>query len=162
MRTAIVYYSMCGNTGYIAGRLAERTGADLIQIEPKKAYPDKGASKFIWGGRSAMMSEAPPLKPYEFDGSRYDSIVFGFPVWASRVTPPIRSFINDNRQAIEGKSFAVLVCQAGNGGEKCINRLRELLGIEKFLAAEIFTDPKDHPSEENDKRFDRFCGKLEK
>lgn len=162
MNTALVYYSMCGNTEFAAKQIAERTGAELIRIDPVKAYPSKGASKFIWGGKSAVMSEAPPLQPYEFDGSKYDRVIFGFPVWASRVTPPINSFIKENKQALEGKSFSVFVCQAGNGGEKCIDRLRKQLGIEKFRATAILIDPKDHPSDDNNEKIDRFCGKLNK
>ena len=52
MKTAIVYYSMLGNTDYAAGKIAEelRKGGevDLIRIEPEQAYPDKGAKKFLW------------------------------------------------------------------------------------------------------------------
>lgn len=36
---------------------------------------DKGAKKFLWGGGSAVMGEKPILKPYEFDGSKYDEIM---------------------------------------------------------------------------------------
>lgn len=52
MRTAIVYYSMSGNTKYVADKIADGIKdsgeADIIKIEPKKAYPDKGAKKFFW------------------------------------------------------------------------------------------------------------------
>ena len=162
MNTAIVYYSMGGNTEFAAEKIAEQTGAELIKLSPKKAYPDKGASKFLWGGKSAVMFETPELMPYGFDGERYDRIVFGFPVWASRVTPPIRSFIEENKDALRGKSFGVFVCQAGSGGEKCIDRLRKLLGIEKFRAAAILIDPKDRPSAETDEKIKTFCDKLNK
>ena len=30
-------------------------GADIIPIEPVKAYPDKEAVKFFWGGKSAVL-----------------------------------------------------------------------------------------------------------
>ena len=42
MKTAIVYYSMSGNTKYAADKIAEKIEADIIRIEPEKAYPDKG------------------------------------------------------------------------------------------------------------------------
>lgn len=162
MATAIVYYSLNGNSELVANRIAERIGADLIRIEPQKAYPDKGASKFIWGGKAAMMSEKPALKPYTFDAERYDRVIFGFPVWASRVTPPIRTFIEENRSGLEGKSIAAFVCQTGGGGDKCLIRLKELLGTDDLEAEEIFYDPKDKPSAENENRLDLFCGKLKK
>ena len=49
MSTAIVYYSMLGNSEMIAEKMAAKLGADVIRIEPDKAYPDKGAKKFLWG-----------------------------------------------------------------------------------------------------------------
>lgn len=42
------------------------------------------------------MAETPELEPYEFDTDAYDRFVFGFPVWAGNITPPIRSFVKDN------------------------------------------------------------------
>ena len=42
MKTAIVYYSMSGNTQFEAERIAKKINADMIRIEPVKAYPDQG------------------------------------------------------------------------------------------------------------------------
>ena len=150
------------NTELAANRIAGQIEAELIPIQPRKAYPSKGASKFIWGGKSAVMNETPELLPYEFDADKYDRIIFGFPVWASRVTPPIHSFIEENKEALEGKKFAAFVCQAGNGGEKCLDRLRKLLGIEKFRTVTILIDPKDHPTSETEEKIAQFCAKLNK
>ena len=80
MRTAVVYYSMSGNTAITAEKLAEGTGADLIRIAPEKAYPDRGFRKFLWGGKSAVMAETPVLQPYTFDAEQYDLVILGFPV----------------------------------------------------------------------------------
>ena len=46
MKKLIVYYSLEGNTQYIAEKLAERFGSDsdVLRILPKKAYLDKGFS----------------------------------------------------------------------------------------------------------------------
>lgn len=80
MSTAIVYYSMLGNSEMIAEKMALKLGADVIRIEPDKAYPDKGAKKFLWGGKSAVMGEQPVLKPYELNPiNKYDSIIIRFP-----------------------------------------------------------------------------------
>ena len=64
MGTVIVYYSMLGNCEMIAEKMAAKLGADVIRMEPDKAYPVKGVKKSIWGGKSAVMGEMPVLKPY--------------------------------------------------------------------------------------------------
>ena len=80
MKSAIVYYSMSGNTQFAAKRIAEALAADLIPLVPKKAYPDSGFKKFFWGGKSALMGDKPALEPFAFDPDAYDLIVFGSPV----------------------------------------------------------------------------------
>lgn len=159
MKTAIVYYSMSGNTQQTAEKIANTLGADLIRVEPKKEYPDKGARKFLWGGMKAVMGEKPKLQPYQFDDS-YDRIVFGTPVWASSFTPPIRTFIDENRAALKDKKLAVFVCYSGGGADKAIEKLKKFLAIEDFEAELILVDPKDRPAEENVEKIQAFCEKM--
>ena len=159
MKTAIVYYSLNGNTGFVASEIAEKLGAELIRLVPKKAFPDAGFKKFLWGGKSAVMKEKPELEPYEFDAAEFDRVIFGTPVWASRFTPPLRTFVADNADALKGKRFAAFTCFSGGGADKALARLRELLGAD--LDAElILIDPKDKPSDENAAKIAEFCAAL--
>ena len=160
MKTAIIYYSMSGNTEYVAEKIGKQIGAALVRIEPEKAYPDYGAKKFIWGGKSAVMGDTPKLKPYEFNADDYERIIFGFPVWASTFTPPIRTFIQENKDAIKNKKFAAFTCLAGNGGENALDKLKKFLDISAFEAELILIDPKEKQSAENDKKIEDFCGGL--
>ncbi|MGE9883084.1 flavodoxin family protein [Blautia obeum] len=160
MTTAIVYYSMSGNTKYVADKIAERIEADIIRIDPVKAYPDKGAKKFIWGGKSAVMGEKPALLPYELNVEKYDRIILGTPVWASNFAPPIRTFIKENPN-IHGKKLAVFTCFSG-GADKAIEKMKKYIGIEKFEAELILVDPKESVKAEDDEKIGVFCQKLKK
>ncbi|MBR3042638.1 MAG: flavodoxin domain-containing protein [Eubacterium sp.] len=160
MSTAIVYYSMLGNSEMIAEKMAAKLGADVIRIEPDKAYPDKGAKKFLWGGKSAVMGEQPVLKPYEFDADKYDKLILGFPVWASRPAPPICTFLNDNTVKLSGKKISVFACQSGNGAEKAFERVKKMIGIDTFAAELILIDPKTRVNADNDKKIESFCEKI--
>ena len=122
MSTAIVYYSMLGNSEMIANKMALKLGADVIRIEPDKAYPD-----------------------------------IGFPVWASRPAPPICTFINDQKDKMSGKKIFVFACQSGNGAEKAFDRIKKMIGIEKFTGEMIFIDPKTRVNADNDRKIDLFC-----
>jgi len=160
MKTAVVFYSMSGNVRQTAEKIAEKINADLIELIPEKTYPDKGFKKFLWGGKSAVMGEKPALLPYEFDSEKYDSIVFGSPVWASNVTPPLRTFVEENRETIKNKSISVFMCMSGSGAQKAVDKFKKLIGIEKFDSQLILIDPKDKPSVENDEKIASFCEKL--
>ncbi len=160
MKDLIVYYSLEGNTEYAVNRIKEKTGADTLKLVPQKAYSDKGFTKFIWGGKSAVMGEKPKLNDYEVDLALYDRIIFGFPVWASNFTPPIRTFISDNMEALKGKKFAAFACQSGNGAQKAFEKLAKYLGIAPFDTTAVFIDPKSRPDEKKDAEIDAFAEKL--
>ena len=161
MKTLIVYYSLEGNTEYAASRIADATGADTLKLIPKKAYKSKGLAKFLWGGKSAMMAEKPELEPYDIDLSEYGRIVFGFPVWASNFTPPLRTFIEENKAQISGKDLAAFACQSGSGAEKAFTKLKKELGIDEFEVEAVFIDPKSKQADSTDFAIDMFSRELQ-
>ena len=160
MKTAVVYYSMSGNTEQTAEKIARQTGADLIRIEPVKEYPSKGFKKFLWGGKSAVMGDTPALQPYRFDGD-YDTIVIGTPLWAGTMAPPIKSFINENREKLSGKSISAFICCAGGGAEKAFEKIKAEAGTDTLSAQMILINPKEKPSDENEAKIKAFCDKLQ-
>ena len=161
MKTCIVYYSMSGNSEYAAGLAAKILDADLIKLEPVKAYPDSGFRKFYVGGRSAVLGERPPLKPYVFDGEKYDRVIFCFPVWAGRPAPPIKTFAVENREILREKKIAVLATFGGAGADKAIDKLMDFLDIYELEAELVLVEPKDRPDPENEEQIEDFCAELE-
>ena len=153
----IVYYSLEGNTQFAAEKIAAELGCGTLRLSPEKAYPTGKVTKFLWGGKSAVMAETPALEPYDFDAAKYDRIVFGFPVWASNIAPPLRTFIRDND--LKGKKFAAFACQAGNGAGKAFEKLSGLLGasLDETL---VLIDPKARPDAQNDRKIKEFCDRL--
>ena len=160
MKRIVIYYSMSGNTDYAAREIAARLGAETLRIEPEKAYPDKGFKKFLWGGKSAVMAETPPLRPYAFAAENYDQIILGFPVWASNLAPPMRTFVRDNAAALVSKSVAAFACQSGSGAEKAFSRLQVALGRPLF-ARLILIDPKTKPAAANDEKLQIFIREVQ-
>ena len=162
MKTLIVYYSLTGNTEETAKKLSDKLGADLLRLVPKKAYPSKGIKKFLWGGKSAVMGEVPPLENYSFDPVPYGRVIFGFPVWASTFAPPLRTFAQENAASLAGKRFAAFACQSGNGGEKAFEKLKKELNAETLDATLILIDPAVKPKPENEKKLEEFISALQK
>ena len=159
MKTLIVYYSHEGNTDFVVKKIAEKTGADTLRLIPVKKYPEKGFAKFFWGGKSAVMAETPELEPYSVDLDSYEQIVFCFPVWASNITPPLRTFIKEN-PGIKEKRIAAFACQSGAGAEKAFGKLKESIGIDSLVTTLILIDPKDKPTDDNDRKIEDFCKEI--
>lgn len=155
MKTVIVYYSLEGNTQYAAEQIAKNLGAGLLRLEPVKAYPTGKVSKLVWGGKSAVMAETPKLQPYEFDAASCGRIIFGTPVWASTIAPPLRTFIREND--LSGKRFAAVFCQTAGGADKAAVRLKQALGADSLEAELVLLDPKFKPDAANDEKIREFC-----
>lgn len=154
MKTAVVFYSMHGNVRYVSEKVAKELGADLIELIPVKAYPDKGAMQFIWGGSAVTFKKKPELEPYSFNASDYDLVIIGTPVWASSFTPPLRTFFENND--LTGKKIAVIATSAGGDSAKCVEAVKTAAGADSLAAVLSLVDPKEKPSDENEKQIAAF------
>ena len=154
MKTAVVFYSMHGNVRYVSEKVAKELGADLIELIPVKAYPDKGAMQFIWGGSAVTFKKKPELEPYSFNTSDYDLVIIGTPVWASNFTPPLRTFFENND--LTGKKIAVIATSAGGDSAKCVEAVKAAAGADSLAAVLSLVDPKEKPSDENEKQIAAF------
>jgi len=154
MKTAIVYYSLQGNIRYVAEKAAKELGADLIELKPVKAYPDKGMKKFIWGGSAVTFKKKPDLEPYRFNAADYELVILATPVWAGGFTPPLRTFLEDND--LTGKKIAAIAASAGGKAEKCIEALRIASKADSLHAVLSLIDPKDSPSDEKEQKIMKF------
>ncbi len=157
MKALVIFYSMSGNTKKAAKEIAAITGADTLELYPLQKYPDKGMKKFLWGGKSAVMGDKPVLQPYIFNSEKYDTVIFGSPVWASSFAPPLRTFIDDNRDRLENKRLAAYVCFMGSSGQKALSKLKKFIGAAN-LEAELELSDK----EEKENKIKEFCEKLNK
>ena len=71
---------------------------------------------------------------------------------------PIRTFLREND--LKGKTLAAFACQSGAGAEKAFRKLVEAAGKESLEAELILIDPKEKPSEENERKIREFCDTL--
>ena len=161
MRTAIGYYSMTGSCERVARAVASMMNADIIRLLPEKVYPDKGMKKFFWGGMSAVMGETPKLKPYDFRAYMYDKVILGFPVWASRPAPPIKTFLKAHAGELAGKEVGAYTCYLGGGADKALEALKKMAGRDRLDAQLILLDTEHMTKEVLKDKVKAFCRELE-
>ena len=126
MNTVVVYYSLDGNTQFIAEEISKHYQAELISLKPVKEISRAEPVKHIWGGKQVMMQEAPPLENYEFNPENYDLIFLGTPVWSFTFSPPLRSFLKENY--IKGKDVVIFCTHRGIPGRTFPHLRKELAG----------------------------------
>lgn len=147
MKAIVVYYSLEGNTDHAARALAAELNADTLRLETVTPYP-LGAKRFLVGGRDAMTGVKPALKPYRFDGSAYDTVILGTPLWAWTFAPPVRTFLAEND--LTGKKLAFFVCSMGGQDKRCLDKLREELSAPNAPALSLLEPLKRQKAEDQD------------
>ena len=130
MKSLVVYYSLEGNTKFIADSIVSSVGADVIRLKPKKDIPKKGFLKFLFGGFKAKLRSKPALQSYDKDTSGYEVIFIGSPVWAGTNVPALNTFINTER--LKNKKIAFFCTYAGGDGT-IIEDVKVGLSENKFL-----------------------------
>jgi flavodoxin len=106
--TAIVYYSLSGNTKYAAEALAEQIDAVLIRLDDKTSR--RGVIGFLRNGLQARLEKSTKLsgRPWEKIES-CDTVYVMTPLWANRPTPAMNAFIDHAN--LNGKTVKIVTFQ---------------------------------------------------
>lgn len=158
MKTAIVFFSLEGNTKLVAEKLAQHLTSDLIPLIPVQEYPTGNVSKYFWGGKSAVFKEHPKLEPYRFHAEEYDLVLIGSPIWASTYAPPLRTFLREH--SLRNKKIAIFACCSGGTADKYFAQVKEESKATEVIATAKFVDPIKNVGEGLDSAIKEFCDKL--
>jgi flavodoxin len=131
MKTLVLYYSRGGKTERVANDIASRLGADIEKIIDKKSR--SGLFGFLFGGRDAMKERETEIGEPIKNAIDYDLVIFGTPVWASNITPAIRTYINKTKNNLKNTAFFIT---SGNTNSETIVRIMEKL-VEKKMKTHV-------------------------
>jgi len=160
MKSLIVYYSLEGNTELVAGKIQKNLDADVIRLVPKKEYPKGNFKKYLWGGKSVTFGEKPKLEEYSFSIDDYDVIVIGTPIWAGTFTPPIKTFLADNK--ISGKDIYLFTCSLGGATDKFLDKFKNILKDNHIVDSISFIEPLKNEINDIDDKIKEFCEKIKR
>lgn len=154
MKTIVVYYSLSGNTKFVAEKIAEQLDADLCEITDKNFK--KGRMLYVKGDMAAMrekLSDIEATKSIE----NYDLVVVGSPVWAGKIAPPIRTFLVNNN--FSEKQLAFFVSIGGDKPEKTFENIRKTTELEGIIEGLGVTQPLQNQADAQTK-INIWCNKL--
>ncbi|WP_461207484.1 flavodoxin family protein [Clostridium sp. DL1XJH146] len=110
----IVYYSKSGSTKKVAEILAEQLDGDIVKIIDNKNR--NGLFGFIFSGRDAIKEKMADIKEISVDLKKYDNIIVGTPVWASKLSTPALTFLRKYKDDIS--DYSLFYTQGGDGDNK--------------------------------------------
>ena len=121
----IIYYSRTNNTKEVAELIAEEKNAELLEIKDKKSR--SGPLGYVIGAIDSFRGKKTGINYEKNDLSKYDTVYIGTPVWASKPTPAIIQFIEEND--FSGTNVVTFATFMGSGGESTItamnNRIKD-------------------------------------
>lgn len=129
MKTLVVYYSYSGNTKSIAKKVAEELNADLLELEPIKAYSSDYDTVVQVGQEEVNRDYKPELKPFSISLNDYEKIIIGSPTWWYKMASPVLTFLSEND--LSGKVVVPFMTNAGWPGT-VIKDMKNLCGNSKI------------------------------
>lgn len=156
-KTLILYFSVDGNTKFIAENVKEEFGGDLFPIKLKKDFKHTGLMKYFWGGKQVFFKEKPELDKPDYNLEEYDFIIFGTPVWNFSLTPPMRSLLHST--SFEGKKVAFYCCYDGRPG-KTFEDMKALLKGATIVGTHGFKAPLRADADQVKKEIVDWCHEL--
>ena len=142
MKTVVVYFSLSGNTKFVAEKIAQQLDADLCQVIDKNFK--SGRMLYIKGGAASMrekLSDIEVEKPID----NYDLVIVGSPVWAGKISPAIRTFLVNNN--FSDKQLAFFVSIGGDKPEKAFVNIKKTTELEPIIDGLGVTQPLENKSD---------------
>ncbi|MGB5911130.1 MAG: flavodoxin [Promethearchaeia archaeon] len=141
----IVYYSLTGNTQFIAETIRDTIKADILELKPVKELSPSSSMKYMRGGYQSTTKKKPKLNEIAKNPLDYDLIFLGTPVWAWNYSPPLRSFLS--MFDLSSKKVAIWTCSAGGSG-KGLERFSNALKDTEIIGKIGFREPLNNNPEE--------------
>ena len=144
-RILVVYYSLGGNTARVAEDIARRCGAVLDPI--REVRPRAGIGGYMRAAWEALRGRTVSIRSPEQQPGAYDVVVLGTPVWAGRISSPMRACIEQHADGLQRVAF--FCTEGGSGGERVFDQMARLTGctpVSSLIVTARELDTGDHES----------------
>lgn len=101
-----------GNTAILAKMIAQKTGSDIFEIVPEKAYP-KDYRECTNVAKDEQRKNARPAYKGDIDTSAYDTIYIGYPIWWGDLPMVCYTFLEKHN--LDGKTIIPFCTHEGSG-----------------------------------------------
>lgn len=150
-KSLIIYFSQSGTTKTAAEKIKSATGADMIRLQPKKAYPADYDDYAKVAQRQLKRKIHPAIKTKIKHLDQYDTIYIGFPTWWHQ--PPMIIHSLFDKFDFSGKTIVPFTTSMSDPVSKSMPTMRRLAKADnaKITAGFRYDD--------NDKALTKFLSK---
>ena len=112
-----------GNTAILAKMIASKTGSDIFEIVPEKAYP-KNYRECTNVAKDEQRKNARPAYKGDIDTSGYDTIYIGYPIWWGDLPMVVYTFLE--KHDLNEKTIFPFCTHEGSGLSGTDNNIKKL------------------------------------
>lgn len=158
MKTLIVYFSLDGNTKWIAEKLHQKLpNTTLHAIElADKPINNKLWRTIVYGFKVTFYKDI-AIKSSNLDMADYDQVIIGAPVWMGQVPPPMKAFLKT--YPLNGRKVAAF-CSMSGELSRFFDHLENLSGVDELMATLAILEPLQNMTEKNLEKIDGFIEKI--
>lgn len=142
-KVLVVYYSATGNTKAAAKSIADATGGDMFEIEPKEPYTNDDLDWTNDNSRVSKEHDDESLRDVELktttvkNWDSYDTVFIGYPIWWYVAAWPVNTFVKNND--FSGKTVIPFCTSASSGIADSGQRLADMAGTGDWQDGERFS-----------------------
>lgn len=123
-KSLVIFYSLSGNTGLVAAKIAALLHGDSERILKKEPY--QGFWGYMRAATHAISGHRPAIEAPKWNPKDYDLVVIAGPVWMGRIAPPVQSYLH--RFQGRFKRIAFCVTHGGSSPAKSFQQMQDLSG----------------------------------
>jgi len=133
MKWLVVFYSRTGTTKKVAETLSSLLKCDIEEIFDTKNRI--GPFGYLRSGIDAAFEKVTVIRKTEKDVAAYDGVIVGTPIWASKMSPAVRTYILQNKDHLRKTAF---FCTCGGlGRKKVLRQMADLSGQSPLALLEV-------------------------
>jgi flavodoxin len=155
MSSLVVFYSRTGNSKFVAEKVVSELSADTEEVVDLKNR--RGWLGFIRAGYDATRGRETMIEKTQKSPKDYNLIVVGTPVWNSRLTPAIRTYLKEND--LSQKRIALFSTNEGRGAEKTLGMMKSLIPNGNIVGELGITKALEN-REETERKIAAWCSNL--
>ncbi|MBI5345992.1 MAG: hypothetical protein HZB76_02470 [Chlamydiae bacterium] len=131
MKILIVWYSRTGVTKLAGEKMAELLSADTDEIIDNKNR--SGVLGYLMSGKDSLFKKPTEIQTAK-DPKDYDLVIVGTPIWAYKMAPAVRMYLEQNIHNF--KNIAFFATEQASGSEKAFEEMEQL--VNKKTATSVF------------------------
>ena len=152
----VVYYSRTGTTEKIGGLLAVALDADQEKVVDKKDR--SGLWGYLVAGKDAGFKNLTEIGKLKYDPADYDLVIIGTPIWAWKMTPAIRTYINKYKDKLRNVVF--YTTSGGTSYEDVVPEMEKYMGHKAMLKNGFFEKEVNKDSKEMVRKLNKFLEEI--